>query len=367
MESNSKFSVFTPRENIYIAMLDPLGADMMFLHLPKMNLSGDISSIIYNTQTLISNLDIENYTLHQAIASLRDLGIIAGSIKRHGMEPVEVIPGLEAILLKLGYITNMIPRDTLMHYVVWNPEGARKRRYTEHIDEDMLIESAKIALSGLELAIQQLIILYSLSLNSSDFIFSCNICAEHLNKMVEAIVLTIKKVSRQVFSEKLRPYYDSITIQGKNYLGTGAVEMPLFIFDHILWSTDYPERTYVKMKKSLVPYCLPIYRYIYQEFDTKPSLLTKASNELKMGSIRNDVALKSASSLNNLFNILLKFRKPHIKVVNEAYKLAENRSREKGSGGYKEDTLQYLTEITSNAQQKLINDINSCQLTTASF
>ena len=350
--------MFNSETNIYIASLDPLKADGILAKLPEMNVSKDVRSIICAVQSLLPALeDINNFSLQQAIACVRDLGILAGSIKRHGVEPIESIPALEAILTKFGNMTDMVPRDTLIHYSTWNPDGERQRRYTGYIDEIRLIESVKIALPRLEGAIQKLTLLHSIPMNSSNFALIGKQCAENLTGMVEAIVYTIKNVSRKVFSEELRVYFDPITVQGKQYLGAGAVEMPLFVFDHLLWGAEYQDERYLNFKHSLLPYCIPSFRKLYGEFIAQPSLLAKVCHELKTSSVATEIILENAKTLMNLFNILLKFRKSHIKVVDDAYISAKNHVREKGSGGYQMDMLQHLTNLTTKATQQLIESI----------
>ncbi len=122
------------KESIYISSLDPLGADPQLEKLPDMNISKDINNIIYTIQTLVPNLDqIKQYSFHEALAIVRDLGILAGSLKKHRIEPIEAVPWLELVFVNFGEMTDMIPRDTLMHYCLWNPDGERKKKiYSLH-------------------------------------------------------------------------------------------------------------------------------------------------------------------------------------------------------------------------------------------
>ncbi|MEO1374667.1 MAG: monodechloroaminopyrrolnitrin synthase PrnB family protein [Cyanobacteria bacterium J06635_10] len=346
------------QKNAIIAELDPVKSDADLAQLPYMNCAGDIKSIISTLQRLIPNEEqIEEFSIHEALAVVRDLGMFAGSIKKYGIEPVEVIPQLETALTKLGTKTDMVPRDTLIHYTVWNPDGERQRRYTLHIDETKMIESSKIAIPRLEMAIYKLLELYEIPFESPDFIRECEICANYLNGMVEAIVYTIKNVSRKVFAENLRPYFDSFMIQGTEYLGPGAVEMPLLIFDHFLWSSECRDVAYLYFKQSFIPYFLPNFRKLYIDRVFATSLLSKLIDKLNHASSFDENLMAAAAELMKLFQILIKFRKPHIKVVDQAYTQAENRQRETGSGGYNYSTLIHITELTENAVASLQNAI----------
>lgn len=347
------------KQNIFIASLDPLKADDILKTLPEMNASGQVGMIISAAQILIPDIEeIGHYSYYQALAAVRDLGMLAGSIKKHGVEPAQALPDIEPVLLKLGQMTDMPPRDTVLHVCLWNPDGERQRTYTVYTDEKQLIESTKRAIPRLENAIQGLILLHEIPLDSPEFLLQCEQCGKDLSGMVEAVVHVMKNVSRKIFAEELRPYYDSITLQGKQYLGPGAVEMPLYIFDHLLWSVEYRDESYVNFKETLVSYCLPTLRKVYAQFKDQPSLLTKVCRELNTAQAQKTTILDGANALMGLFNILIKFRMPHKKLVDQAYVYEQNKVREKGSGGYAPEMLSYLNTLTSDAREKLGENIN---------
>jgi hypothetical protein len=346
-------------ETAIIASLDPLKADEVLKTLPQMNASQDLGILISVTKTLVPDLEeIGHYSYYQALAAVRDLGMFAGSIKKHGVEPAQAVPALEPVLLKLGQMTDMPPRDTVLHVCLWNPEGERQRTYTIHGDEKQLIASTKRAIPQLENAIQGLILLHELPLNSPEFVSQCEQCGKDLSGMVEAVVHTMKNVSRKIFAEELRCYYDSITLQGKQYLGPGAVELPLYIFDHLLWSVECLDESYVNFKEALVPYCLPILRKVYAKFKEQPSLLAKVYRELNNAQASKSRILDGANALMVLFNILVKFRMPHKKLVDQAYVYEPKKVREKGSGGYPPEMLASLNTLTLDAREKLSENIN---------
>ncbi|MEM7713741.1 MAG: monodechloroaminopyrrolnitrin synthase PrnB family protein [Cyanobacteria bacterium P01_A01_bin.68] len=350
-------------ENIYISSLDPLKLDRKLNELPELNYIHETKEIISIMQYAVENMKyLGTLNFYESIAAIRDLGMFAGSLKKNNLEPVKVIPSLESVLIQLGEITNMVPRDTLIHYSIWNPNGKRQRRYTNYPDEVKLIQSARIAMPKLEKAVYNLISLHNIPIISPDFVTICKECANNLTGMVEAIVFIIKNVSRKVFAEKLRPYFDEIMIKGNKYLGPGAVEMPLFIFDHLLWSAECKDESYLKFKENFLPYTLPSFRKIYAEFENSPSLLMILSKQLDYISYQeNTKILEGINAVNELFKILIKFRKPHMKVVEQAYIHTENNLREQGSGGYKSDMLNYLADMTSKSGAQLNKYINNEQ------
>ncbi len=74
---------------------------------------------------------VEHFSVAECLASMRDLGVFLGSLKRQGVEPVEVVPELEPVLMTLAKRTQMVPRDTVYHCALWSPpEPERARLYT---------------------------------------------------------------------------------------------------------------------------------------------------------------------------------------------------------------------------------------------
>ncbi|MFW8188674.1 monodechloroaminopyrrolnitrin synthase PrnB family protein, partial [Klebsiella pneumoniae] len=86
-------------------------------------------------------------------------------------------------------------------------------------------------------------------------------------------------ISPQVFYDELRPFYEPIRVWGQNYLGPGAVEMPLFVLDHVLWGSQSDHPAYQEFKETYLPYVLPAYRAVYARFAGKPSLVDRAIGE----------------------------------------------------------------------------------------
>src|SRR5688572_19655223 len=122
-----------------ICAIDPLGFDDQIQLLHVLNRSGDTNEIIQLLYRLLPVPDaLDRYSYDESIAAMRDLGIFIGILKKHGIEPVEVVPELEYVLLVLMVKTDLPPRDTLLHYTVWNPDGDRMRTYTGLNDERSL-------------------------------------------------------------------------------------------------------------------------------------------------------------------------------------------------------------------------------------
>src|ERR1043165_7293698 len=118
-----------------IADLDPLCADPLMLQVPQLNNAGELKGLVALLQVLCGRAAIESRSYNEILAIVRDIGIVAGSIQRHGYSPVVLAPELESILLRAAQRTDLPARDTLMHYTVWNPNAPRLRTYPSHEQE----------------------------------------------------------------------------------------------------------------------------------------------------------------------------------------------------------------------------------------
>src|ERR1700722_8670401 len=122
--------LWTHLDDERVSFIDPLSADVIMEKVPSWNKAGDISELVSALQAMCRIVSLESRNYYELLAIVRDLGILAGSLRRHGQEPLALVPELEPIFLRAGVLTDLIPRDTLMHYTVWNPSGLRLRRYT---------------------------------------------------------------------------------------------------------------------------------------------------------------------------------------------------------------------------------------------
>jgi hypothetical protein len=320
-----------------ITTLDPIGFDCRISELHELNRKGntkEIVQLLYRCLPMPDQLD--QYSYGESIAVMRDLGIFIGILKRNGIEPVAVV-----LMVK----TDLPPRDTLMHYTVWNPDGDRMRTYTNLADERALVESVKIALPSLMECIFMLEELHNYeALCGPAFEQSCISIRQKLEDMVKGVVHAKRNVSREVFSNELRFYYDPIKVDyNKDYIGPGAVEMPMFVFDHLLWSCDVFDDTYTRFKESYLPYNLQLIRKTYLMFNGKSSMLTRIEDNLTRNGSSDNV--RAAQVVLDLCNVLKSFRMPHKKMAEEAYAHSDDTHRDKGSGGYSTDILSHIITL----------------------
>src|SRR5947209_1498919 len=88
------------RENIQ--SLDPLGADAVFSRLAEYNADKNIQAIIAAIKSLIPPMEaVSHFSVEEAHAAMRDLGMLMSAIKRYGYEPCRAIPEIEPVVILL--------------------------------------------------------------------------------------------------------------------------------------------------------------------------------------------------------------------------------------------------------------------------
>lgn len=339
-------------EDERICALDPLRADALLMRLPHLNASKDTVELVAVLVDMLPSMEEAHaFDFHDSCAAMRDIGFLLGSMKRHGVEPVEVIPQLEDKLNLLGWKTNLPPRDTLLHYTVWNPTDYRRRTYTGTKDEHHLIDSVVMAIPPLTQAIFLLETLHNTPITSHRFIEVCLRIHPHLEKVIEGVVLARRSVSPAYFANELRFYFDAIRLNEREYLGPGAVEMPLFVFDHLLWSSDCDDPDYCVFKETYVPYIHPAMRTVYASIPAgSASLVTKVC----MAAEQTDTSLLPAlKAVSDCILKLKSFRMPHRKVAEEAYAHSNPENRTHGSGGYSTDILSHILALMNRQASRL--------------
>lgn len=342
-----------------VAACDPLQARSLVLQLPGLNRNKDVPGIVGLLREFLPLRGVPSgWGFVEAAAAMRDIGFFLGSLKRHGHEPADVVPGLEPVLLDLARMTDLPPRETLLHVTVWNPAAAdAQRSYTGLSDEAHLLESVRISMAALEAAIAVTVELHDVPLRSPAFAQGCDELAAYLQKMVESIVYAYRFISPQVFYDELRPFYEPIRIGGQSYLGPGAVEMPLFVLDHVLWGSQSDHQAYREFKETYLPYVLPAYRAVYARFAGRPSLVDRAIGEARAAGAQGEPVRAGLAALNRIFVVLLRFRAPHVQLAERVYEVGRS-GPAIGSGGYAPSMLGDLATLTLAARSRIRTALN---------
>ncbi|NIE55333.1 MULTISPECIES: monodechloroaminopyrrolnitrin synthase PrnB family protein [unclassified Burkholderia] len=337
-----------------VAACDPLQARALVLQLPGLNRKKDVPGIVGLLREFLPAHGVPpGWGFVEAAAAMRDIGFFLGSLKRHGHEPVDVVPGLEPVLLDLARATDLPPRETLLHVTVWNPATAdAQRSYSGLDDETHLLESVRISMASLEAAIALTVGLCDVPLRSPAFEEGCVELAACLQKMVESIVYAYRFISPQVFYDELRPFYEPIRVGGLSYLGPGAVEMPLFVLEHVLWGSQSDHPAYREFKETYLPYVLPAFRAVYARFAGEPSLVDHALADAQQARARGEPVGAGLAALERIFEVLLHFRAPHLKLAERTYEAGQS-GPTIGSGGYAPSMLGDLLTLTRAARFRL--------------
>lgn len=337
-----------------VAACDPLHARALVLQLPGLNRKKDVPGIVGLLRDFLPARGVPSgWGFVEAAAAMRDIGFFLGSLKRHGHEPVDVVPGLEPVLLDLARVTDLPPRETLLHVTVWNPAAAdAQRSYTGLGDEAHLLESVRISMASLEAAIALIVELSDVPLRAPAFAEGCVELAACLQKMVDSIVYAYRFISPKVFYDELRPFYEPVRVGGRSYLGPGAVEMPLFVLEHVLWGSQSDHPAYLEFKETYLPYVLPEFRAIYARFDGRQALVDRVLGEAQAARVRGEPVGAGLAALERVFEVLLHFRAPHLKLAERTYEAGQS-GPSIGSGGYAPSMLGDLLTLTRDARSRL--------------
>ncbi|MER7950890.1 monodechloroaminopyrrolnitrin synthase PrnB family protein [Streptomyces sp. NPDC096079] len=331
-----------------IRAADPLGADALLAAVPAMNARADAAALTVALRALVPDLDrAAHWNVGGALAAMRDLGILLGSLKRHGVQPLAAVPEALPVLELLGRRTDMIPRDTVHHYTSWNPKGPRRRTYTGHPTEALLQDAVRMVFPGLVAALDDCARVARLEPYDPGFAAALHRIAGHVRTMVESIDLTVARVPPAYFAVTLRPYFEEIDIDGRDYLGPAAAQVPLWLVDLTLWQCDRSDPAYDAFLAESLPYALPSWRAFHARHRGGISAVGKLSAAVSWeGADRLPPALTdSAEALGRVLRLLKTFRARHLGIARKAYS-DDLRLYEEGSGGAPVALLRSILDLT---------------------
>jgi hypothetical protein len=326
---------------------DPLNADLMLAHLPEMNRRADSGALVALLRQLAERALAETIaTPEAAFAAMRDIGIVLGSLKRHGIEPVAAVPEIEPILVQLGKCTNMVPRDTVHHYTSWNPLGERRRSYTGEEQEFWLQDAVTAVFPSLSASLAVSDVLSTMSPNDARFGPLVAMLVDATGSMVNSIDSVTKRVSPVFFAQVLRPYFEEITVAGQVYLGPAAAQAPLWLIDLCAWASDRNAPDYQAFLLESVHYSLPAWRAFHERHRNNVSLVSKVEQAMQMLDGEADANLTlSGTSLTELLTVLKVFRGRHMGIAQRAYS-EEVALYTHGSGGAPVPLLKHILNLT---------------------
>jgi hypothetical protein len=330
-----------------ISAADPLGADEACLRLPEMNAAADLPALVSALHELLpSHDDLERWDVYECLAAMRDIGFFLGSIKRHGREPIEVVPGLEPVLLELGCRTDMIPRDTAHHCTEWNPLGPRERSYTGDAQERCLMDSGRLFLPHLRLALALCGKLRHLDPGQASFVASLEALAEELDHFGEAMTNVTTGMTPEFFARTLRPYYESIIVGGTAYTGPAGSGLPLYLVDLAVWASDRRDDVFDEFVRDAALLTVPPWRALVTASAQQASLVTMVTSRLR--AVEPDAVpetlQRAAHALIRVLRALMVFRGRHMAMARKAYD-EDMRLYPTGSGGGNIELLRAILDL----------------------
>ncbi|GIL25596.1 monodechloroaminopyrrolnitrin synthase PrnB family protein [Actinocatenispora comari] len=341
------------RDSRLVRELDPLDADETYRRLPEMNAAADVPALVGALRRLAGNAAaVTDGSPYECRAAMRDLGLLLGSVKRHGVEPVTAVPEAEPVLLRLAARGDVVPRDTVHHYSVWNPYGERQRSYTGSSQETALIDSVRLSLPRLSQAVELCDPLTRAELTDPEFLTAMGSFRAHLASLDEAIELVIGRVTPAFFANELRPYFDEVTVDGRVWRGGAGAGLPMPLLDLTLWAADHdPDDEdsvgYAEFWAGGVAYALPEWRRRYAQLAGVPSLVarvTAALDEVGDGPM-DDRLWAAATAVEQSLRALLSFRAKHLTVARKSYQ-EDVRLFPVGSSGGSVELLASIVRLT---------------------
>ena len=335
----------------YVNQLDPLGLDQFFMKkLPACNLDGATGPIIEQVQQLkLEELELTTVSKPQALAITRDLGFIAASLERH-MVALADAPGLTRTMYRLAPLTQEIPRDTIYSYTIRNPGQQKRRSFTGYYEELVFIEALERGVEDCLKCLPILVDVLAMPPHDPQCVAMVRQCTEYTKTSVTVMLKVREVLPPRFFSEELRPYFPPVMVEGHQYFAPNGGQMPLALFDWLVWGVDVEDKDFWEFFYDIIEYYPYELRTIPKSVGIKQSLVTKTITALQQHP--NDAQILAlAKTVEQLLDMLLKFRFPHIKVARDNLQIRPANS--KGSGGYDDTMLQRLVDATVAAKQRL--------------
>lgn len=336
-----------------IAQLDPLSLDNFMVHeLPKLNNVADSQSILAFAKQLTLP---ESINILAAKAIVRDIGMIASSLVRHGISLNET-QNLELMFTKLSEITQEICPKTIFSACARNCQKERMRTFTGDEQEKIFIRGLYEGIKNMPSCVCNVAELSNTPITSSRFSDLIQQVRVDFHGMIVGMATVKKKVTSTFFTHVLRPYFLPIEINGVTYISESAAQMPILLIDRMLWGEGKQNEQYNSYYHVILPYLPLPYRKLAQNLPTI-SILQRVNTELqnghKLDGLQRQIVLDNLNSLEKVFIDLLKFRMPHLKTAEENFRLRSKDSV--GSGGYSLEMLEYLIQESKTAREVVVS------------
>jgi hypothetical protein len=284
-----------------------------------------------------------------ARAAMRDVGMVLGSIRRHGQQPCGVVPQIEPVLIAWGHTTQLVPRDTVVHYGAWNPTGDRERMYTGDPQESALIDSVRQAADLIPAMAVWVAAAHSRGWGTPESIAALEMAATHFDTYCANFEMVRANVTPEFFAQQLRPYFEPITVDGRTLNGPAAAFLPLYLVDELVWGES--QGAHAEMIDDAVQYGPPLWAGLVAEMRRHTPMSAMLVADLERAG-HPDALEREGQIASHIIHRLVEFRGRHAVLAERAYNAAIT-DFQQGSGGYSPEVLRQITQATLDAQRQL--------------
>ena len=332
-----------------IARLDPLGADGFLAGLPDINRAGDVDSLAGFLTDVAATDGVMDLGADHARAAMRDVGMVLGSIRRHGPQPCAVVPQIEPVLIEWGRTTQLVPRDTVVHYGAWNPIGDRERMYTGDPQESALIDSVRQAADLIPAMAVWVAAAHARGWGTPESIAALEMASTHFDTYCANFEAVRAHVTPEFFARELRPYFEPITFAGRTLNGPAAAFLPLYLVDELVWGES--QGAHAEMIDDAVQYGPPLWGGLVAEMRRHTPMAAMLIADLDRAG-HPDALAREGQIASHIIHRLVQFRGRHAVLAERAYNAAIT-AFQQGSGGYSPEVLRQITQATLDAQRQL--------------
>ncbi|CAM5649256.1 monodechloroaminopyrrolnitrin synthase PrnB family protein [Streptomyces narbonensis] len=260
-----------------IRAADPLGADALLAAVPAMNARADTAALTVALRALVPDQDrAAQWSVAGALAAMRDLGILLGSLKRHGIQPLAAVPeALPVLELRPPDGHGAPGHRPPLHDL----EPARAAPPLVHRPSDRSAQEAvRMVFPGLVAAIEDCSRVARLEPYDPGSASALDRVARHVKTMVGSIDLTGSGRSRPVLRGRpcgrtsRRSRWWSATDPG-----LAAATIPFWLVDLTLWQCDRSDDAYDAFLAESLPYALPGWREFHARHRGGVSAVSKLS------------------------------------------------------------------------------------------
>jgi monodechloroaminopyrrolnitrin synthase len=133
-----------------------------------------------------------------------------------------------------------------------------------------------------------------------------------MRRMVDAIFAVGKIVSPDVFTFKLRPFFDPKTVGGRTYFASGGAQMPVTMVDLLLWGIGETDKTCLMYWNENFQYLPNSYRSKIETISRGTSIVPSVTSQASKG-VHPSLSSNAAASIDALINLvdqIIRFRAP---------------------------------------------------------